>query len=128
MILDHEKFRLQDESKENDFFIEVNWNPKDKKTNECKILKVVFPNGDEAFIKRDHLLAFIFAIGKAEDQEKLIPQKLEPVHWKRTVLGVRAKQDIQKGEMINFPVELSVPCAALQQDVIGGVPRGAKVI
>lgn len=129
MIQTHEKFNLVDPSNASqDIFWEVNWNPEDHKTNQCKVIKMTLPDGSVKFISRKVLLEILFAIGKAEDQQKMIPQTLETVHHYKTVLGIKATKDINKGEMINFPVELSVPCAALQQDVIGSVPKGAKLI
>ena len=128
MLTSHEKFRLLDKAKQHDFFVEVNWNPKDETTNNCQIFKFAFPDGTEAHIERKHLLEIFFACGKPEDQQKMIPQTLETIHHYKTVLGIKATKEIAKGEMINFPIELSVPCAALQQDVIGGVPKGAKVM
>ena len=111
-----------------DIFWEVNWNPEDQKTNQCKVIKMTLPDGSVKFISRKILLEILFANGKAEDQQKMIPQTLETIHHYKTVLGIKATKDIGKGEMINFPVELSVPCAALNQDVIGEVPKGAKVM
>ena len=107
---------------------EVNWNLNDKLTNQCKVIKMTLPDGSVKFVSRKVLLEILFAIGKPEDQQKMIPQTLETIHHYKTVLGIKATSDISKGQMINFPVELSVPCAALQQDVIGGVPKGAKVM
>ena len=129
MIQTHEKFNLVDpDNASQNIFWEVNWNPEDKRTNQCKVIKMTLPDGSVKFVSRKILLEILFAIGKAEDQQKMIPQTLETIHHYKTVLGIKATKDISKGEMINFPVELSVPCAALQQDVIGGIPKGAKEI
>ena len=129
MLTSHEKFNLVDPTNASqDIFWEVNWNVDDKKTNQCKVIKMTLPDGSVKFISRKVLLEILFAIGKPGDQQKMIPQTLETVHHYKTVLGIKAKNDISKGEMINFPIELSVPCAALQQDVIGGVPTGAKLM
>lgn len=127
MIQTHEKFHLVDpELRSTNIFWEVNWNPKDDKTNQCKIIKMTLPDGTVSFISRKTLLEILFAIGKPGDQQKMIPQTLETIHHYKTVLGVKANKDIAKGEMINFPIELSVPCAALSQDTIGSLPVGAK--
>lgn len=88
---------------------------------------MTLPDKSVVFVSRKVLLEILFAIGKPEDQQKMIPQTLETVHHYSTVLGIKANKDIHKGEMINFPVELSVPCATLRQDVIGSVPKGAKI-
>ena len=129
MIQTHEKFNLVDpDNASQDVFWEVNWNPDDKKINQCKVIKMTLPDGSIKFITRKVLLEILFAIGKPEDQQKMIPQTVETIHHYKTVLGIKATKDIHKGEMINFPIELSVPCAALTQDVIGGVPKGAKLM
>lgn len=112
-----------DKSKKNDFFAEVNWKQDDKATNECKVIKFTFPNGDECLVDRDHLNQMLFAIGTPEDQRKMIPQEIEMVHWRRTVLGIKATKDIHAGEMINFPIEISFPCT-LAQEIVGEKHKG----
>ena len=110
MIDRHEKFRMPDESgKENHFFMEVNWKADDEKSNECKVIKVTFPDKSEAYLKREYLHAVIFAISKEEEQRNLVPQKLTNVKWYETVLSVKATKDIRKGENITFPIKLSLP-------------------
>ena len=126
MLTEHDKFKLIDKSGKNDFFTEVNWNPEDENTNKCQIFKFTFPDGKTAFVERKHLLEIFFACGKPEDQQKMIPQTLETIHHYKTVLGIKATKDVGKGEMINFPVELSVPCSALRQDVIDSLPKEYK--
>ena len=128
MLKSHEKFNIVDSNMASqNFFWEVNWNPKDELTNDCKVVKMTLPDKSVVFVDRKILLEVLFAIGKPEDQQKMIPQTLETIHHYKTVLGIKATKEIAKGEMINFPVELSVPCAALNQDVIGAVPKGAKI-
>lgn len=122
MIETYEKFRIEDQDKKNDFFIEVNWSD-DKDVKECRILKITFPNGEKAFIKRENLNAMLFAIGRKEDQRKMIPQKIETVHHYKTVLGIKATKDIHKGENINFPVEMTVPCS-FTKEMIGEFKPG----
>lgn len=123
MLTKHEKFHFLDEANKHNFFVEVNFKEDDKETNECKIFKFIFPDGSESFIRRKHLLEMFFACGKPEDQRNMIPQIIETVHHYRTVLGIKATKDIQKGEMINFPIDLSIPCGALRQDVIDSLPK-----
>mgnify|MGYP001575376999 CR=1 FL=1 len=110
MISDYQKFRIPDTKGNNHLTAEVNWNESDEETNECKMLRVTLPDGETALVKREYLNQILFAIGKAEDQRSLIPQKFETVHWRRTTLGIKATKDIHKGEMINFPIEISFPC------------------
>lgn len=126
MIEGHEKFRLPDKSgKDKHLLIEVNWKPDDEKTNRCQVLKLTYPDGTEAFIDKSHFHAIMFAIGNPEEQTKLIPQKVETVHWRKTVLGIKALKDIRKGEMINFPIEISFPCG-LAKEIIGEAKRSAN--
>lgn len=126
MISHYEKFRLLDENKANEFYAEVNWDSEDKKSNESKLVRFTFPDGKQAIVKRELLNAFLFAIGSEEDQRKMIPQTFETVHQYTTVLGIKASKPIEKGEMINFPVNLSIPCSVLKQDVIGSIPKPKK--
>ncbi len=126
MIENYEKFRLVDENKVNEFYAEVNWDLKDKDSNQCKLIRFTFPDGKQAVIKRDLLNAFLFAIGRQEDQVKMIPQTFEQVHQYKTVLGIKASKNIAEGEMINFPIDLSIPCSLLKQDVIGAIPKPKK--
>lgn len=121
MLTDHEKFRVQDQGGKNDFFFEVNFNKEDEKTNDCKVVKVVFPNKQEAYIKREHLHAILFAIGNEEQQQKLIPQKVVHSRWYETILSVKATKDIRKGEQITFPVRLSMPDQT--EEVIGDLKK-----
>ncbi len=121
MIQGHEKIRLSDENGKNDLFVSVNWKIDDTKTNDCKIIKFEFGDGKEAFIKREYLNAFLFAISKEEDQQKMIPQTLTKVKWYETVVSVKAQKDIRKGENITFPIKLSLP--AEKKEVIRAVPK-----
>lgn len=116
MIKTYEKFRIPDENKEKEILVEVNWNPKDDKSNDCKLLRVTFPNGDVAVVKKDHLNALLFAIGNPEEQRKMIPQTLRRSRWYETVIEVEAKQDIKKGEKISFPLKLTLP--TFEEEVI----------
>lgn len=117
MMTNHEKFRMIDVNKEKDWFMEVNWDPKDKKTNECQIIRITHPDGSESLIKREHLNAVLFAIGRADEQREMVPQRNVLTRWYETVVSVKAKKDIYKGELITFPIKLSLP--PITQDVIG---------
>ena len=121
MIQGHEKFRIPDENKINDLLAEVNWNIRDRKTNECKVIRFTFKDGTEAYVKKEHLHAILFTIGNEEEQKKLIPQKITRVKWYETVLSVKATKDIHKGENITFPIKLTIP--ATEEDVIGEIKR-----
>lgn len=121
MIKHHEKFLMPDENKLKSFFIEVNWMSKDPKTNECKVLKVTFPNGDEVMLRKEYLAAVLFAIGTEEEQRNLIPQEITHNRWYETTVSVKAKKDIHKGEEITFPIKLSLP--ALKEEKVGSLHR-----
>ena len=128
MIDTHEKFFLKDEYGRNNVYFEVNWNPEDKDINECKIVKVTFPDKSTAHIKREYLNAMLFAISNAEDQRKMIPQKIRRVRWYETVVSVKAKNDIRKGEKITFPIKLSLP--TIDEEKIGSlnIPKNKEGI
>jgi len=127
MLKKHDKFNIIDvNSRPTGMFWEVNWNPKQKETNESKVVKMTFPDGKEHFVPTKILLEILFALGKPEDQRKMIPQTLETVHHYSTTLGIKATKEIAKGEMINFPIELSVPCSSLRQEVISSLPKEYK--
>lgn len=119
MLREYEKFRMIDENKQNEFFIEVNWNPKDPKSNDCKLVKFTFPNGDTTVIKREHLISMIFTFGTEDQQRNMIPQRITEQTFYKTVLGIKATKDIAKGEMINVPVQIPLP--AREHDVIGSI-------
>ncbi len=120
MLNHYEKFRMQDEGKNNEFYVEVNWD-KNPKTNDCKVLKFTFPDGTESFVKREYLNALLFAIGSQEEQRKLIPQTITRVKWYETVVSVKAKKDIPKGDLITFPIKLSLP--SMEQEAIAEVKK-----
>lgn len=117
MINTYEKFKMMDQNKNHDFFIEVNYNLKDETTNECKILKVTFPNNDICYLDKKHLNEVLFAIGASAEQQKMIPQKITHVKWYETVLSIKATKDIKKGEQITFPIKLSLP--KVEEEIIG---------
>lgn len=123
MLRSYEKFRLSDENKRNEFFIEVNRNPKDEKSNECQLITFVHPDGSETTIKREYIMSMIFAMGTEEQQQKLIPQKISQVRFLKTTLGIKATKDIAKGEMINIPVDLKLP--SIEEEVIGSIKQFA---
>lgn len=128
MLETHEKFRMIDKNGKNHFFAEVNWNLKDEATNKCQVIKFTLPDGSETFIDPKHLLELLFAIGREEDQVKMIPQKEERVHWHETVLSVKALKDIRKGESLTFPIKVSMPCPYATREFIGKIKRPGAVI
>ena len=121
MIKNHEQFKIPDENKSKELILEVNWNPRDTKTNDCKFIKAIFPNGDTSLIRKEHLNAVLFAIGTEEEQRKMIPQTTIHSRWYETVVSVKAKKDIQKGDAITFPIKLSLP--SLHEQAIAGIRK-----
>lgn len=111
MISYYEKFRLLDEGKKHDFYVEVNWDKKNKAVKDCKLIKFTFPDGGQAIVKRELLNALLFTIARADEQREMIPVKVQPVHWKEVQVKIKATKDIRKGEdIIMSPFKISVPC------------------
>lgn len=110
MLKSPQRFLLPPDNKHGgkQFHVDVNWED-NVKTNECKVLRFTFPDGTHAFVERQHLMEMMFAIGSYEEQKDLVPQKLTRSRWYETTVGVKATKDIRKGEMINFPIKLSLP-------------------
>lgn len=123
MLDTYEKFRMIDKGKKNDFFCEVNWELDNKEINECKVVRVTFPNGDESFVEVKHLNELLFAIGKESTQQRLIPQTITPVHVKDTLWELKSMKDVKKGEMLRFTASVSVPCPFYKQNIIGKVKK-----
>lgn len=117
MLDEHEKFTLQDLDKKNKFYMEVNWKPDDKSTNQCKVVKFTFPDGKTSYIKKEHLLAVLFALGHPSEQRKMIPTTLTKVrHWKSN-LFLRMTKDVKRGDIVKTQVDITLP--AVSEEVIG---------
>ena len=123
MITTHEKFRITSEDKE-DIIFEVNWNVKDDKINDCKLLKMILPDGKEYTFKKEFLNSVLFAIGTADEQRKMIPQVIRKTRWYETVISVKAKKDIIKGEDITFPLKITLP--SVEEEAIAEIKKEAK--
>ena len=120
MLKTYDKLRIPDENKVNDLLIEVNWNPNDKETNDCKFLRVTM-NGKTSVIKKEHFYAFLFAIGNESEQMKMIPKVERRSRWYETVVSVVAKNDVKKGQNITFPIKLTLP--TIEEEVIGEMKK-----
>jgi len=125
MISEYEKLKLPDQNGKNDLIVEVNWNEKDKNTNESKVLRITCPDGSQTFVKREYFNSFLFLLGNPKEQNKMIPQKLSKVRWYETVLSVKASKDIRKGENITFPIKITLP--AVEQEIIGEVAKSYQL-
>lgn len=117
MLSSHESFRFADRGTGKEFHAEVNWNGDDK----CENVRFTFPNGDKVTIKRNELNAMLFAMGNADDQRKMIPQYERRSRWYETVVSVVAKNRIEKGEKITFPLKLTLP--TFEEEVIAEMKK-----
>jgi hypothetical protein len=118
MISSHESFRFGPPGNELNF--EVNWNT-DKDVIHCQKIRVNLPNGEKFVIKRDELNAMLFAMGKPDEQMKMIPQRTQRSKWYETVVSVQATKPIRKGEKITFPIKLALP--TIEEEVVAEVKK-----
>lgn len=121
MLKDHEKLKIPDLNKRHEMVWEVNWNPTDINTNECQVVKVIFPNGDTQMVKREHLMSALFAIGTSEQQRDITPKVVNRSRWYETIVSVVAKSNIRKGEKITFPLKLTLP--TVSEEIIAETKR-----
>ena len=121
MIKTYEKFRIIDVNKQDTgIHLEVNWDVKDKKTNECKMVRFLI--GDKEFIvSRDELNSLLFLMGTPQQQMDLLPIRKQTTRWYETVVSVEAKSDIRKGEKITFPLKITLP--TVEEEVIQQIKR-----
>ena len=120
MIKGYEKLRIPDETKVNDVLMDVNWNPHDKETIDCKMIRLTV-GGKTAVIRKDHFMGFLFAIGNEEEQRKMIPVVERRSRWYETMITVKAKKDIHKGEDLTFPLKLTLP--TLEQEALSELKK-----
>jgi hypothetical protein len=82
--------------------VEVNWNAH---VTPCKKFKFIW-KGDgppiEQVVDRNEVYAMLFMFGDDNQQVDLIPVKTEKIRAINTMMGIRAKKDIRKGETIKF--------------------------
>jgi len=122
MINTHEKFRLFNKigkTNQDDLFAEVNWND-DPAIKDCQVVK--FTLGDkQAVVDKKYLNSMLFAIGTADEQIKMIPQTIRRSKWYETIISVKAKKDIHKGENITFPLKITLP--SVEQEAIAEIKK-----
>jgi hypothetical protein len=107
MITDNETFKLKTVNGE-PMSVEVNWRPTDEDTNECKVLKIAV--GDKiTYIALGDLRTILFACSDTESQKKMMPVQMITQRRYQTVIGVKAKENIKKGAMVNFKVDIPLP-------------------
>ena len=115
-----------DSAQKNNWFIEVNWKEYDESTNNCKVLKITFPDGKEAYLDKKLLIEMLFAVGTSEEQRKMIPQVIRHSRWYETTISIKATKDIRKGESITFPLKLTLP--TVEEEVIAEMKRDSGII
>ena len=113
------KLKLPDLNNKHPIELQVNWNPKDEKTNKCQVIKFTWPDGTESYIKKEDLLFFLFSIGSPDEQVKMTPTQVTRVRKFKRMYGIEAKRDIKKGEKIN--VEIEIPLPDIVDEIIGEV-------
>ena len=121
MMSDHQVMRVPDENKIHPLELEVNWNPRDTKSNGCKLIRVLYPDGRQAILRKEHLMAAMFAFGNEVEQRQLIPQTTTRSKWYKTMLGITAHKDIRKGEKIN--VNVNIPIPTVEEEVAAEIKR-----
>lgn len=122
MLIEHEKFVIADTiGSGKHFFIEVNWQNDDPRTNECKVLKITFPNNDVIYMKKEHLMGMLFAIGNPAEQRQMTPQVIRRSRWYETIISVKAKKNIKQGQNITFPLKISLP--TVEEEVIAEMKK-----
>lgn len=89
-------------------------------------MRLTFTDGKTAVVKREELNFLLFAIGKPEDQRKMIPQKLQPVHHFEQKLELTLKQDVPKGGKVVFKHHGSIPCL-LTKEFLGDAEFNKEV-
>ena len=121
MLTAYEKFRLVDKLGKNNLIAEVNWNTNDPETNECKVIRFTFPDGEQCFVDKNLLIQLLFVLGTPKEQQNMMPVELTRKRWYETTLGVKATKNIAKGEMMNFAIKIPLP--DLKDEVIGELKR-----
>lgn len=117
MIKERETFKIPQLNPGKDIEIDVNWQPDDEKTNECKVLRFRYPDGTTSYVKKDLFYGLLFAIGSKEQQRKMIPQKLSSVRHYKTDMYLQMRKDCKKGDIVKVPVDISLP--SIDEEIIG---------
>ena len=94
MLTEHHIVNLPDLGKNAKFELEVNWDAKNPATNDSKVVRLSCECGKTAYVARERLNEFLFAIGTGEDQQKMIPQTISRVHEQVLKLAIKATKDI----------------------------------
>lgn len=122
-ITERRKFAMADVSgRGGEATIEVNWNKLVKQKGFVKI-KI---RDEEVVLSREHLYAILFIVGSAEEQEKMISPFLKKTQVKKyfKMIGITATKNIQKGELLNVPLEFTLN-PDTNQVIIGKGSMGA---
>ena len=102
MITSHEKAEIGQ-----GLVVEVNWN---KEVTPCKKMRLIDKNTKtEYIIDRGDFFGMMFMFADPDQQVEMIPTISTEVRSVRTMLKIKAKKDIKKGEFIVVPHEYFVP-------------------
>ena len=91
--------------KGNDIYADINWNEASKK----KYIR--FTLGDKtAIVKKDHVMAILFMLGNAQEQERIITPFIKQTRVTKfnKMIGITTTRDIGKGENINIILEFTL--------------------
>jgi hypothetical protein len=102
MLKSYNKLKVPDENKSEDLLLESEWSPDDKKSNECKLIRVTL-GGKTCVIKKEHFYSLLFAMGNEEEQRSIVPEAKRTSRWYETIITVKAKKDVKAGEDFNIP-------------------------
>jgi hypothetical protein len=95
----------------NGLTVEVNWNDEVKP---CKFIK--FKIGEhEAIIPNGDFYGMMMIFGTPEQQEALIPVKESKIRMVTSLLKIRAKKDLKRGEIIVVPHTYPVSAATYER-------------
>lgn len=104
---DRTKLAINDVSgRGEDVIFEVNWNSLVRKKGYIKI-----SIGDKtAVVDKQQLWSILFMLGSAEEQEALVSPFMKQTKVTKyfKIIGVTATKTIQKGEMLNVPLEFTL--------------------
>lgn len=105
MIEERRKLSLHDFSgRGNDIDLEVNWN---KKVKGNKFLKLSI-DGKESVVKHEHLWTILFMLSEQDKQADMLPTYIQTVKNYSTVVSIKSRSDIRKGDVFTLPLTVSV--------------------
>ena len=85
---------------------EVNWNT-DESVFPCRMLRLKLGK-ENIVISKNDLMMMMMMFAEPTEMESLIVKKMRQSKHYETVLGIEAKEAIEKGDKIRVPVTISV--------------------